>query len=68
MINIFFKNMLTKVVETSIQILVSGRLVAPILGVPSIPMSHVDKLGKFGGVDFKRWQQNMIFYLTTLDA
>ena len=39
----------------------------PLRGVPSIPMSHVDKPGKFGpGVDFKRWQQKMKFYLTTL--
>ena len=25
-----------------------------------------EKLGKFSGVDFKRWQQKMLFYLTTL--
>ena len=31
-------------------------------------MSHVDKPSKFGGgADFKRWQQNMIFYLTTMN-
>ena len=25
-----------------------------------------EKPGKFSGVDFKRWQQKMFFYLTTL--
>ena len=34
---------------------------------PTIPMAHAEKPGKFGpGVDFKRWQQKMRFYLTTL--
>ncbi|CAN6715914.1 unnamed protein product [Malus baccata var. baccata] len=28
---------------------------------------HVEKLEKFKGVDFKRWQHNMLFYLTTLN-
>ncbi|KAH7844842.1 hypothetical protein Vadar_032277 [Vaccinium darrowii] len=45
----------------------SSSAATPLHGVPSIPMSHVDKPGKFGpGVDFKRWQQKMMFYLTTL--
>ncbi|XP_070044974.1 uncharacterized protein [Nicotiana tomentosiformis] len=29
-------------------------------------MAPVEKLGKFSGVDFKRWQQKMFFYPTTL--
>ncbi|CAN6724489.1 unnamed protein product [Malus baccata var. baccata] len=28
---------------------------------------HVEKPEKFKGVDFKRWQQKMLFYLTTLN-
>ncbi|XP_058219546.1 uncharacterized protein LOC131330068 [Rhododendron vialii] len=40
---------------------------APIPGIPSVPMSHVERPGKFVGVDFKRWQQKMLFYLTTLN-
>ena len=29
--------------------------------------SHVEKPEKFKGFDFKRWQQKMLFYLTTLN-
>ena len=41
--------------------------------VPVVPifvpthMSHGEKLEKFNGNDFKRWQQKMLFYLTTLN-
>ena len=38
--------------------------------VPSfqtVPMNHGEKPEKFNGVDFKRWQQKMLFYLTTLN-
>ena len=28
---------------------------------------HVEKLYKFNGLDFKRWQQKILFYLTTLN-
>ncbi|PHT67960.1 hypothetical protein T459_27447 [Capsicum annuum] len=30
------------------------------------PMAPSDKPRKFAGIDFKRWQQNMLFYLITL--
>ena len=29
--------------------------------------THGEKPEKFSGVDFKRWQQKMLFYLTTLN-
>ena len=29
-------------------------------------MATAEKPGKFTGIDFKRWQQKMFFYLTTL--
>ena len=32
----------------------------------SIPASHAEKPEKFNGLHFKRWQQKMLFYLTTL--
>ncbi|XP_034690574.1 uncharacterized protein LOC117918170 [Vitis riparia] len=34
--------------------------------VPIKVGTHHEKLEKFNGDDFKRWQQNMLFYLTTL--
>ncbi|CAL9019361.1 unnamed protein product [Prunus brigantina] len=45
-----------------------GKCVAHALSVV-IPASssHGEKLEKFNGTDFKRWQQNMLFYLTTLN-
>ena len=36
-------------------------------GLPTVPVSHNEKPEKFNGVDFKRWQQKMLFYLTTLN-
>ncbi|KAL6499593.1 hypothetical protein OROGR_027503 [Orobanche gracilis] len=32
----------------------------------SVPVNHADKPEKFNGQNFKRWQQKMMFYLTTL--
>ena len=29
-------------------------------------MAPAERLGKFAGIDFKRWKQKMFFYLTTL--
>lgn len=43
----------------------------PVVGAPTIvhsnSVSHGEKPEKFVGVDFKRWQQKMLFYLTTLN-
>ena len=42
--------------------------VVPVVPI-SIPthVSHGEKPEKFNGNDFKRWQQKMLFYLTTLN-
>ncbi|KAJ9559825.1 hypothetical protein OSB04_004985 [Centaurea solstitialis] len=36
-------------------------------GLPIVPMNHAEKPEKFFGLHFKRWQQKMFFYLTTLN-
>ncbi|XP_071739346.1 uncharacterized protein [Rutidosis leptorrhynchoides] len=42
----------------------NGVIVAPL---PNAVVSHAEKPEKFTGVDFKRWQKKMRFYLTTLN-
>ncbi|KAL2539965.1 Uncharacterized protein Adt_00943 [Abeliophyllum distichum] len=43
--------------------------VMPTVAGPSASthIPHREKSKKFNGVDFKRWQQKMLFYLTTLN-
>ncbi|PKI38298.1 hypothetical protein CRG98_041345 [Punica granatum] len=43
--------------------LVSQKMAAPSM----VPVNHVEKLEKFNGLNFKRWQQKMLFYLTPLN-
>ena len=40
--------------------------VQPVPLVPTMALSHEERPEKFNGTDFKRWQQKMLFYLTTL--
>ena len=35
--------------------------------MPNVPVNHGEKSEKFNGTEFKRWQQKMLFYLTTLN-
>ncbi|KAL7242608.1 hypothetical protein ACSBR1_015066 [Camellia fascicularis] len=41
--------------------------IAPTPPIVTVPVSHGEKLEKFSGIDFKRWQQKMLFYLTTFN-
>ncbi|CAN1241182.1 hypothetical protein LINPERPRIM_LOCUS4853, partial [Linum perenne] len=40
--------------------------VLPVVAVQSVPVNHAEKPEKFNGANFKRWQQKMHFYLSTL--
>ena len=44
-----------------------GQQVPPcVTASPTVPASLGEKPEKFNGQNFKRWQQKMLFYLTTL--
>ena len=34
---------------------------------PTMPVNHKEKLDKFNGTDFKRWQQKIMFCLTIMN-
>ncbi len=45
-----------------------GPMQVPIIPAPvPVSVSHGEKPEKFNGLHFKRWQQKMMFYLTTLN-
>ena len=53
--------------KTSVTSVAPTAPVAPTVHVTlTVPVSQAEKPEKFSGIDFKRWQQKMLFYLTTL--
>ena len=50
------------IIGSSLQTPIPPRAAAP----PTVSTTHGEKPEKFNGQNFKRWQQNMLFYLTTL--
>lgn len=44
-----------------------SKIVPTIIALPTIPNSHMEKLEKFTGANFMRWQHKILFYLTTLN-
>ena len=40
---------------------------SPVATPITVPVNNREKLEKFNGTEFKRWQQKMLFYLTTLN-
>ena len=63
--------MATETIDEVPYVPVSTSITAPsVLKEPTsvaIPMNHAERPEKFNGQNFKRWQQKMFFYLTTLN-
>ena len=64
--NYFVRIMTTEINSTKTVITLTPTPVVPVM-TPAVPINHMEKPEKFNGNDFKRWQQKMIFYLTTLN-
>lgn len=59
---------LTQWIDVLLSAFVNATVVAPIGGMTitrPAGLMHAKKFEKFDGSNFKRWQQNMKFYLTT---
>ena len=63
--------MATETVDDVLYVPVSSSVAAPtVVNEPAsvaIPVNHAERPEKFNGQNFKRWQQKMFFYLTTLN-
>ena len=59
------------VVATTIETVAQGFVPAvklhAMVSAAAVPIHHGEKPKKFNGLNFKRWQQMMLFYLTTLN-
>ena len=58
--------MTTEINGIEIVITQTPTAIVPVM-TPVVPVNHGEKLEKFNDNDFKRWQQKMMFYFTTLN-
>ena len=42
---------------------VIGSVLVKVPSIQTVPVNHEEKPKKFNGVDFKRWQQKILYYL-----
>ena len=55
------------VVVATTEIVAQRSVPAVKLSAATIPVYHGEKLEKFNGLNFKRWQRKMLFFPTTLN-
>ncbi|KAH9751211.1 hypothetical protein KPL71_014192 [Citrus sinensis] len=71
MADLIIIKMATETIDDIPYIPVSSSVAAPTLvkepASVAIPVNHAERPEKFNGQNFKRWQQKMFFYLTTLN-
>ena len=53
--------------ERNVEMQQTQHVQAPSAPIGTAPINHGEKPEKFSGLNFKRWQQKMLFYLTTLN-
>ena len=53
--------------ERSVEVQQTQHVQAPSTPIGTVSINHGEKSEKFSGLNFKRWQRKMLFYLTMLN-